>query len=109
MAGNKLGKKKYYKYVSDSGTEYSYLTDIDLATASGAVADDSLPGFPRRFRPRATLLRDATGSVKRLIMPTIGAALYDTDVSGTVTIDGTEFKSTGRVGERMSFATNPSA
>lgn len=108
MAGNKLGKKKYYKYVSDSGTEYSYLTDIDLATASGAVADDSLPGFPRRFRPRLVFLRDSTGSVKRLIIPTIGSALYDTDVSAAVTIDTVEFKSTGRAGEKISFATNPS-
>lgn len=107
MAGNKLGKRKYYKYTSDTGGEYSYLTDIDLATAAGAVADASFPGFPRRFKPRVVYMQATDGAKKKVICPTLASTLYDSDTTQDITIDTVVFKTTGRAGEKMSFASNP--
>lgn len=107
MAGNLLGVRRYYSYTTDSGVDYKYLTDEDLGTAIGATLNDTNPDFPRRFSPRILHCRDAEGNKKRVVVPTVGNSAYAADASTTLTIDGVDFETTGRVGERMTFGSNP--
>jgi hypothetical protein len=110
MAGNTLGQRRYYLYTSDTGTEYSYLTDIDLGTAAGATLNDENPPFPRRFTPRGVFVENVTSGVKSrkfIICPATDTALYDSDASQSVTIDSLGFNTTGRKGEQASFGANP--
>lgn len=109
MAGNTLGVRKYFRYTGDSGTDYSYLTDNDLGTAAGATPDDSLPNFPRRFKPRIVYVETTISGVisrKALIVPTTDSTLYAPLTSQIITIEGQVFKTTGRRGEKASFASN---
>lgn len=107
MAGNLLGARRYYAYTSDSGVAYKYLTDLDLGTAIGATLNDTNPDFPRRFSPRVLYCKDENGNRKKVIVPTVGNSAYAADASTTLTIDGVAFETTGRVGERLSFGSNP--
>lgn len=110
MAGNSLGLRKWYLYVGDSGVSYSYLTDVDLATASGATADATFPNMPKRFKPRVVFVEgvSATGQKlrKSLIVPTNDSTLYSPQTSQVVNIDAVAFQTTGRRGETASFASN---
>jgi hypothetical protein len=110
MAGNSLGSRKWYKYEADSGASYSYLTDVDLATAAGAVADATFPNLPRRFKPRVVHMEGLSSTGQKLrksvIVPTADSTLYGPQTSQVVTIDGTAFTTTGRRGEVASFASN---
>lgn len=106
MAGNTLGKRAYFRYISDSGTPYNILTDIDLGTAGGLVeATTGAPTLPRRFKVRG-VYAEATvaGSIVRKFIPTSAeSAAYDSDVSTAITVDGVNFATTGRRGEQASF------
>jgi hypothetical protein len=107
--GNTLGVRKWFKYTSDAGTDYSYLTDLDLGTAAGATQDATLPNFPRRFKPRVVFLQATIGgkvSTKSLIIPTNTSAIYTPVTTQNVTIDTTAFATTGRKGEQVSFPSN---
>lgn len=109
---NTLGERRYYLYTSDAGTAYTYQTDEDLGTAVSAVLNDTNPGLPRRFKPRGVYVEavvDGNLVRKFLICPKNNAAPYNTNGSTAVEIDGTTFKTTGRVGEKMSFGANPAA
>jgi hypothetical protein len=106
MAGNTLGARAYFRYVSDSGALYNILTDVDLGTAGGLVeATTGAPTLPRRFRVRGVWAEGTVdGRVVRKFIPCADtAAIYDTDVSTAVTVDGVNFITTGRIGERASF------
>lgn len=106
MAGNTLGRRAYFRYVSDSGTNYNILTDVDLGLAGGLVeATTGAPTLPQRFKVRGCYAEATVGGVKvRKFIPCAAtAAIYDTDVSVAVTIDGVNFVTTGRRGERVSF------
>lgn len=112
MAGNTLGARRYYAYTSDTGTQYSYLTDQNLGEAMGAVENDTLPGFPRRFKPRGVYVEgDVEGDFIRkfVICPLTTTAAYAATGSTQVTIDEATLKTTGRRGERQSFGSNPVA
>lgn len=112
MAGNTIGVRRYYKYTSDLGTDYKYQTDADLGEAVGATLDDTLPNLPRRFKPRGVFVEtviDGRKVRKFLICPTTDNEVYGADASQTVAVDGTNFFSTGRKGEMLSFGTNPAA
>lgn len=107
---NTLGPRRYYKYVMDTGDEYKYQTDEDLGTAVGAELNDTLPDLPRRFKPRFVWAEgDDDGDTvrKKLICPTTETEAYNSTASTTITIDGTSFKTTGRVGEKQTFGANP--
>lgn len=106
MAGNLLGRRRYYSYTSDSGIDYKYQTDEDLGTAIGATLNDSNPDFPRRFSPRVVYCRDSAGNKKKVIVPTVGNSVYAADASTDITIDTVVFSTTGRSGEQMTFGTN---
>lgn len=108
MAGQTLGTRSFYAYTSDSGTVYSLLLDDTLAAIGGLTADDSNPSPPRRFRPRCVFVEGVVsgGIARKRIVCSQTAALYDSETSGSVTIDGVSFSSTGRRGESLSFPRN---
>lgn len=116
MAGNLLGPREKYVYVSDDLKSYGYTTDEDLAVAGLGPADaaptvynpasppiDYCGSFPRGFRPRVVFVQDAAGNRKELIAASPSADLYATNLAQNVTIDGVVFTTTGRRGEKMSF------
>lgn len=112
MAGNILGRRSYYRYTSDTGTNYSILTDDTLAAAVGLVADASNPAPPRRFEPRVLFVEfNSNAGVKRkeLVIGDTTQANYSSNVSTDVVIDGVTFSSTGRKGEKLSFPRNSDA
>lgn len=116
MAGNLLGPRGRYVYVSDDLTSYAVTTDVDLAIAglgTGAGAPDAFDPanpppnfggrFPRGAKTRKVYVQDAAGNRKALTAFTPSAGLYQTNVAQQVTIDTVVFTSTGRVGETYSF------
>lgn len=110
MPGNTLGARRYYKYTSDDGTDYKYLTDLNLGTAVEATLDDTLPGLPRRFKPRGVYVEaEIDGSFVRkfLTCPLSTTPAYAAASSTEVTIDEQAFKTTGRRGEKTTFGANP--
>lgn len=107
--GNTLGARKYFKYESDSGENFSYLTDNDLGVVAGATPDDTFAAFPRRFKPRIVYVEATIAGVKTrksLIVPTNDSTLYAALSSQEIPIDSVTFKTTGRRGEKASFANN---
>lgn len=112
MAGNTLGERRYYRYVDDGGDEFKYLTDEDLGAAMNATLNDTLPDLPRRFKPRYVLAEaviDGQDVKKKIISPTVDNTAYAANARTTITIDGTAFRTTGRVGEKRTFGANPAA
>lgn len=105
---NTLGDRRYFEYISDTDQAFKYLTDEDLGTAVGGTLNDTNPDLPRRFRPRGVYVQDADGNRKFLVCGKRTLAAYASNASSTVTIDETEFKTTGRKGEQVSFGANPS-
>jgi hypothetical protein len=110
MPGNSLGVRKWYEYEGDSGVKYSYLTDVDLSVAAGAVENAGYPNFPKRFKPRVVFVEgtSATGQKlrKALIVPVPDSSLYTPQISQVINIDTLAFQTTGRRGEQASFASN---
>lgn len=104
--GQELGTRSYYGYTNDAGTVYSLLLDDTLAAAAGLAANDAGVSPPRRWKPRVVFVQSAAGNRKELVV-NAGSALFNTDTSASVTIDGTVFNSTGRRGEKLSFPNNP--
>lgn len=107
--GQTLGPRRYFLYTADDANTYSLLLDETLGVAGGLTLNDTNPPPPRRFKPRGVYI-EATiaGAVARKFLVTSeNSALYATDNSTSVTIDGTAFKTTGRRGEQMSFGSNP--
>jgi hypothetical protein len=47
-----LGQRHWYKYTSDNLKDYKIQMLDYLATAAGLELDDSLPEYPRRWKPR---------------------------------------------------------
>lgn len=108
MAGNTLGVRRYYKYTSDTGTDYSILTDKNLGDAAGLELADGFPPVPRRFKPRAVFCEATIEGVKvRKALICQGDSTLYADGSQDVVIDGTTFKTKGRRGEALTYGSNP--
>lgn len=119
MAGNKLGGKSKYVYVSDdTAAVYILRRDTDLAvvgTGDGTAAPTAADGYtppagvvicppPKGFRPRYVRIIDrADGATKELICFNPTSDLYNSSSTKTVTIDTVAFETTGRVGEKQTF------
>jgi len=108
--GQFLGPRLAYIYTADDGTtEYVLQLDSTLATIPGAALTNytGQPGVspaPRRFEPRIVYWESNDGVYrKRLVCGTTTATLYATNVSTSLTIDGIAGKTTGRVGEKLTF------
>lgn len=109
-SGNTLGVRRYYKYTTDGETEYKYQTDETLGEAMGAELNDTLPNFPKRFKPRGVYVQATVAGQrvrKFLISPESDNTTYAAEASTAVTIDGVNFATTGRRGEQLSFGANP--
>lgn len=107
MAGNTLGPRAKYQYVSDTGDIFNIRTDVDLATAAGLTASAAGVGSakPGELEPRRVFCQATINDklVRKGLIVDIDNPLYATDTSATVTIDGTVFTTTGRKGESLSF------
>ena len=106
MAGNTLGPRSYFVYPSDSGVNYNILTDDDNGLAGGLVkATAGNPRKPTGMKLRGVYVEGTVGGnlVRKFIACSPTAAIYNTDISTAVTIDGTNFLTTGRKGEQLSF------
>lgn len=103
MAGNKLGARGRYQYEDDAGNTFAITTDNDLATAAGLTAATNQPRLPARFKPRGVYVEDATGARKFIKVGDVTSTLYASNAPQTVTIDGVNFTTTGRKGEKVSF------
>lgn len=108
--GQFLGSRKAYVYTADDATsEYYILLDETLASLAGV----SLPAYtgqtgvqplPKRFKPRIVYWESNDGVYRKRITCGSGAAtLYAANTSQTLTIDGVDGRTTGRVGEKFSF------
>lgn len=112
MAGNILGGRSYYQYTDDAGNNYSLLQDDTLANAMGSVPNDSFQNPPRRFEARGVFVEaNVNGRIKRkfLIAPTVATGFYAANTTTTFNIDGVDYNSTGRKGEKVTFARNADA
>lgn len=118
MAGNSLGPRGKFIYTSDAGNTYSLLLDATLGEAAGlpqrdATSGATATGKPTRFKPRVVFLEATvpvedgeegeTVTLRKELVVNRTNALYNSNSIGTVSIDGVEFTSTGRRGEKMSF------
>jgi hypothetical protein len=121
MAGNRLGSRKSYIYITDISTVgYIYTTDEDLAVAGlgvgGAAPDEfdpanppagiTLSPAPRNFTFRTVFAQSTTdGARKNLIAASPSANLYvSSNRQAVPSIDSdTTFVTTGRKGEQISF------
>ena len=112
MAGNVIGRRSYYRYESDDGTEYSILTDDSLTAAVGLVQNATFSAPPRRFRPRVVFCEAEVGgriARKAILIDEVTNSNYASTVSQNITIDGLVFATTGRRGEALSFPRNSDA
>lgn len=106
MTGNTLGRRGSYRYLDDTETEYAIVTDTDIAAAGEfPVATAGLPSLPRRSRMRYVLATAVDDPLvrKRIWCASPASNLYDAPGSTTFTLDGRQFVTTGRVGERFSY------
>lgn len=107
MAGNRLGPRGRFQYVSDTGDIYNIETDVDLATAGGLSVAVAGAGQapPKRFSPRGVYCQSNTGGIlaRRFVICDADFASYATTASTNITIDGEVFATTGRKGESLSF------
>lgn len=106
MPGNTLGPRAYFRYVSDSGVNYNILTDVDVGTAGGLVqATTGAQRKPGGFELRGVYAEATVGGrlVRKFVPCSATSPAYNTDVSTAITIDGSNFLTTGRRGERASF------
>jgi len=107
MAGS-VGTRSKYVYESEGTASYSILLDDELSALPGCslVPHTNQPGVtpkPQRFKPRGVYWQSMTGQRKFLVCGKADAALYATNSSTTLNIDGVDGKITGRTGEKQSF------
>lgn len=119
MAGNRLGPRARIIYESDEVGQV-YILQIDASfIVAGAGAGGSTPDIfdptdppagvmicppPRRFKPRIVYAQSANGdAVKEIVIASATGSLYATTLRKVVAIDGENFTTTGRRGEKISF------
>jgi hypothetical protein len=102
--------------LSDDGKNYSVLTDDSLAliglgaaSAAPVAFDPASPPtnyggrFPRGAKPRVVHVEDEDGNRKSLVCFAPTGTAYATNLPQVLTIEETDFTSTGRRGEQMTF------
>lgn len=108
--GQTLGERRWFRYDTDKDTPFKILLDQTLGAAGGLEEDDTGNSLPKRFEPRYVWVEGEVGGekVRKRIVCSRTSSLYSS-VPTNVTIDGVQFRSTGRVGEKQVFGTNPVA
>lgn len=112
--GQYSGQRKSYIYESDAGKKYILLLDSTLASLANtglveATTENaaSATPVPKRFKPRVVFWQGTLNNRtvrKALVCGDVTATLYAKDISQDVTIDGVDGSTTGRRGEKLSFA-----
>lgn len=109
--GQFTGERCAYVYVMEDGTPIQLVLDRTIAEVVGtglvlAQADDGSVSKPINFTPRGVYWQgELDGKQKRKFLPcSFPSPLYGNNVSAPVTIDGVVGRTTGRVGEKLSFA-----
>lgn len=120
LTGNRLGPRVKIVYESEkANTLYIVETDADLRVAgagSGAgqadIYDPNSPPAPpavispppKRFKPRVVFVQDpVSGARKEIVCAQTDANLYASTQRQTIAIDGLDFVTTGRRGEKLTF------
>jgi len=114
--GQFSGSKCTYEYTNDEGTNFLLTLDQTLGDLSGnglvlATQESTAVPKPTGFQPRivfwqslAPVGTNRSLSRKELVVGDLSADYYATSVSQMITIDGVEGRTTGRRGEKLSFA-----
>lgn len=109
--GQFTGERCAYVYIMDNGDAIQLVLDRTIAEVIGsglvlAVADDGSAAKPINFKPRGVYWQgELDGKQKRKFVPcSFPSPLYGQNVSASVTIDGVVGRTTGRIGEKLSFA-----
>lgn len=111
LSGQRLGKKKKYKYTMDDGTDIRLKLDETLGDLAGTgltalTTLDTVQNKPTNFKPRVVYVQfvDTDGSVSRKsIVCNASGTLYASNTEQNIDIDGATFQTTGRTGEDYSF------
>ena len=108
--GQFTGSRVAYDYTSDTGQAIQLVLDETMGSIGAAGLSPSTSGGsaipkPTRFEPRGVYWQgELSGKIKRkFIVCNAGAALYASNVSQALTVDGVARRITGRRGETMSF------
>lgn len=109
--GQFSGARKTYEYTNDLGAKYLLVMDETLATIGNNGLEEAKVGTtaqpaPKRFSPRVVFWQGTLNNkpvTKELVCGTTDAALYASNVSQALTIDGVSGVTTGRKGEKLSF------
>lgn len=111
LSGQRIGKKKKYKYTMDDGTEIRLRLDETLGDLAGTglaalTTLDNVQNKPDNFKPRVAFVQfvDTDGSISRKqIVCNAAGTLYASNTEQNIDIDGATFQTTGRRGETYSF------
>ena len=107
--GNRLGPRATFEYETDSLETILYQADRSVGIAVGntlATTAARPSSINTRYLTGRYVLVEAVGDPnvrKRIFIGDRLNTLFSGDTSQTVTINGVEFQTTGRVGERVSF------
>ena len=118
--GQFTGKRLPYLYTSDAGESFLIRTD---ATLGGVAGTGLVPattgnvggatGAPKRFKPRGVYWQGTLGGriVRKFLICNGGndSTLYISGTPQSLTIDGVAGVTTGRRGEKASYAVIPTA
>jgi len=104
------GTRSAYVYTNDDGTT-EYIIELNdlLASVTGTDLEDytgQAGAFPKpdRFEPRCVYWEsDDKVYRKKIVCGTTDSALYKPTTSQAVTVNGVSGKTTGRVGEKITF------
>lgn len=107
--GQFLGTRSAYVYTTDSEDLYIIQVDDTMASLAGTeleayTGQSGAKPIVKRFKTRFVYWEAKDRSKrKRIICGKPDAALYAQETSSTVTVDGVEGFTTGRVGEKMTY------
>jgi hypothetical protein len=104
--------KRWYEYLDDGGTKYAVQLNKNMALAPfgfAVLAAASTPRLPTGFRMRTITAVRRAGTGQGFMRRTFPVAKRDTAIFAAktptdFTYDNTQFSSTGKQGEQMTFA-----
>lgn len=116
-AGNSLGPRGKFIYISDNGLSVTLKTDQTLGEldGTGLVEGSGTTTRPTGFQFRGVYAQSqgtaavadpptaATPFLRKFIVCNRVSTLYGSDEPQTIAIDGRNFTTTGRRGEKFSF------
>lgn len=103
-----LGARKAYEYENDQGGKWLVTLDETLGNLSAcglsaATHDTTAVPKPVRAKPRHVWWESDDGIYRKKLTCNPEASAYKSNISTAITIAGIAGKTTGRVGEKLSF------